>query len=465
MDHFKSIGKKRLDTCIVCGRTQKKHGDLEHEWVGEDEQACAGLKAEKVRAHVMLWAKPLEFKASKVGLLGYQQALKHLAVTDRRSQKITFDENAIKRLMVQYPKDPLYPLIGKQRYLSKMLGTYVGVRGDDGIIIGGMPVGKDGRGHPIFSHNPSTLRLSCPFFHTLPRPGKPDEPHTWIRNMIVAAPGHVYVARDFSGIEAVLVGYEARSPRYIRLAKMDVHSFYTAYALYELDRRISANDLPQLESDDARLQTRLAEIKQTFKEERNNLYKHLVHALGFGQGPRGAQEKILKETDVIHPLAKISKAMGVYMELFPEIPRWHYEVREQAAEKGFLTNAFGYVHRFYSVWKYQKVNGKWDKKPGDDAQAVLAFRPQSNAAGIIKEVMLRLFEERLEEAGQWLRLQVHDELFCECPEGLADVVDGVLKDEMEKPIPELRLPASYGMGDHLSILTEGKRGERWGTMK
>lgn len=43
-------------------------------------------------------------------------------------------------------------------------------------------------------------------------------------------------------------------------------------------------------------------------------------------------------------------------------------------------------------------------------------------------------------------------------------MDLVIKEEMERPIPELALPTSYRMGPMLVIDTEGKSGKRWGSM-
>lgn len=254
------------------------------------------------------------------------------------------------------------------------------------------------------------------------------------------------------------------SKNYIRLAKMDVHSFYTAYALNALDGRVSTADLPLLSWDDSKLADHLAGIKAEFKKDRNNLFKHLVHGANFFQGAKGASEKILLETGIAHPVTLVSKVMGVYFELFPEIPRWHKSVMNQADRDGFIRNPFGYIHRFSKVYDWEKVGGVWKKEPGPDANKAIAFSPQSTAAGMIKEAMLRLYFDRYEEAGQYLRLLVHDELFSEVPEGLIHQVDAIMKEEMEKPVPELALPESYGMGPCLSILTEAKSGERWSTM-
>lgn len=330
-----------------------------------------------------------------------------------------------------------------------------------------MPVHTDNKIRTLYTHNPSTLRLASqqPNLQNLPRPGGPDDLQTIIRNLIIAEPGTTFLARDFSGIEAVLVGYEAKAPGYIRLALRDVHSYYTAYALYEVEKRISANDLPQLTWDDTKLFGRLGEIKKEFKYERNQLYKHLVHAINFGQGAKGSQEKIYKETDTVFDVKLIQRLMDIYRELFPEIPKWQHDLRLQADRDGYIRNAFNYCHRFNHVFAWQKVGGRWERKAGDDAEAVLAFKPQSNAAGIMKESLLRLYFDRFEEAGQYLRMTIHDEVFTQVPIGMEEKVDAILKEEMERPIIQLPLPESYGLGPHLVVLTESKMGTPWGRMK
>lgn len=106
--HFKSVGKKRLKG-------------------GEPENPCHGNKAEKAVVETLLWAKPLEWKISKVGLEAYQAVRNHKAVVNRKENRVTFDDTALKTLIKQYPTDPLYPVIGKYREAQKLLSTYVGI--------------------------------------------------------------------------------------------------------------------------------------------------------------------------------------------------------------------------------------------------------------------------------------------------------------------------------------------------
>lgn len=450
--HFKSVGKKKLKA-------------------GESENPCFGSTSLKKEIPAKLWAEVPEFKLSTKSLTRYQAAVKHKPIMNRKENRPTFDESAIKDLRKRYPKDPLYPEIIDFREVQTLLSRYVGRTLEDGKIRGGLSIGPDGRIRTTYTHNPSTLRLASqsPNLQNLPRPDAKNKQAlaNLIRNLIVASPGWVLGARDFSGIEAVLVGYDAGAKDYIRLALRDVHSFYTAYALYEIEGRIPANDLPLLSWSDERLFARLAEIKSEFKKDRNNLYKHLVHAINFGQGAYGARDKIYEETDIVYDVKLISKLMDIYKNLFPEIPRWQKDVRLLAKKDGFLKNAFGYKHHFNHVFKWvkDKWTDEWEEKLGDDAEAVLAFRPQSNAAGILKEAMLRLYFERFEEAGQYMRLTTHDEILWECPPALLERVDAVFVQEMERPIVQMPLPDSYGMGPYLKVLTEGKSGYKWGEME
>lgn len=447
--HYKSVGVKKLKA-------------------GVSENPCVGLKSLKVTVPSKLWAKPLQFKVSKLAMLRYQKALRHQAILNVRERKVTFDEKAIVKLRRKYPNDPLYPLIIEHRGLQKLLGTYIGITQPTGVIKGGMPVGKDGRVHATTTHNPSTLRTAMqdPNMQNLPRPQKGNALENVVRNMIVAEPGHLFYARDFSGIEAKIVGYEAMYPEYIRLCNLDVHSFYTAWALDQIKPgAIPKNDLPQLSWSDEKLGASLANIKLEFGAERNNLYKHLVHGANFMQGVKGAVDTILRMTGQEVPQATVSKVMSVYFELFPKIRKWHQLLLAQADKDGFLRNPFGYVHRFHSVYQWEKFGNEWQKSPGPDANKVIAFLPQSTAAGIIKDAMLRLWNDHREDAGQYLRLLVHDELFFEVPLDKLDALDVVCKLEMEKPILQMKMPESWGMGTHFVVTTEEKKGERWGSMK
>jgi hypothetical protein len=292
----------------------------------------------------------------------------------------------------------------------------------------------------------------------LPRARKQDDLQTIVRNLIVADSDNLLIEFDFNAIEAVLVGYFAGSADYIRLAKLGIHSFLASHVLGRpADLRWSDDDLREYFRD----------IKKSEDQRVIDIYnasKRTCHLSAYG----GTPHKMHKSEPETFPTVKAAENLqGVYFDLCPYIKHWHRDTQLRAEKDGFLRNPFGYIHRFHHVFAYKKECGKWVKTPGPDANKVLAFDPQSTASAIIKEVMLRLYftEKLFELAGKWLRLQVHDSLVFDALKKLIDEVVATVLEEMSRPIPELRLPASYGMGEALSIGVEYKCGGRWGNMK
>lgn len=348
-------------------------------------------------------------------------------------------------------------------------------------VIGGIPVGPDGRVHSTFTHNPSSLRLSCvePNMQQIPRGGSIEE--KYVKDMFVAPSGSTFWARDFSGIEARLVGYLSGSERYTRLTGIDIHSFYTIHALHELKGVWSANDLPDTNWSESKLKDCLGQVKREFKSERNNLYKHLVHGANYLQTPHGAVKKIFKDTGQVYEVSQVAKVMNVYFELFPEIRKWHRALCEQVdgtkmreSEAGsdvdpwtlgvcYAQNPFGYIHHFYNVLSWTKVGSEWISELGEDAARLVSFLPQSTASGIIKKAARELWYNH-PEVGQSLRLLIHDEIFGECADDQLEECLRVSGMVMEAPIEELPLDPSWNMGTYMTIGTEPKAGSVWSQM-
>jgi len=347
-------------------------------------------------------------------------------------------------------------------------------------VKGGFPIGKDGRVHALFTHNPSSLRLSCvdPNLQTLPR-GTDSEVEHWCKEIFVAPPGYKFWARDYSGIEAVLVGYFAGSQRYTRLAKLGVHAFVASHILHQP---------ASLDWSDESLRGYFKEIKARDKREKTGIYdkaKRTVHASNYMVSPR----KLVYEYPEVFPTIKeASKLQGLYFDLFPEIRDWHKDlcIRVDGTKRKELAgdeeadpwslgvcharNPFGYTHRFYNVldWSHVKVEDggnrwEWLWEYGEDAKRLISFLPQSTAAAIIKRSAKTLWYE-YPWVGETMRLLIHDEIFGEeKEEGIEQCLE-ISQKVMEAPIPELPLDPSWGMGEFLSIGTESKVGQTWATM-
>lgn len=336
------------------------------------------------------------------------------------------------------------------------------------MIRGGFPTGPDGRVHGSFTHNPSSLRLSMiePNLQNIPR-GSGDEVERWVKECFVAPPGSTFWERDFSAIEAVLVGYFAGAPDYIRFAKLGVHAYLASHiAGRPADLSWSDTDLR-------------AYFKKLKKEEAvtYDTAKRIVHGSNYMMTPR----KMYYEYPETFPTIKSAASLqGLYHELFPAIGRWHKDLcnrvdgtKRRGTDESrvdpwtlgvcTVTNPFGYVHRFYNVLDWEKVDGKWYSSYGEDAKRLVSFLPQSTAAAIIKQAAKRLYYE-FPWVGQTLRLLIHDSILGECVEGDVESCLRISQEVMESPIPELPLDPTWGMGPYLTIGSEAKTGVSWGTM-
>lgn len=440
--------------CEVCGEEapKKPHFKIFKKKVNP----CGGADVKLIQEEREEFYRDVEWKPSKVSLSAYQTATKQRSIWNRQRGSVTFDENAIRSLLRQYPSDPLYPLILDHRQYQKLRGTYIGITQPDGSIKGGLSVGRDGRIHPEFTMNPSTLRLACqnPNMQNLPRASS-GALEAMVRNLVVAGEGNLFLEADYAAIESVLTAYFARWADGIRLAKLGIHSYLASHVL---------GRPADLTWSDADLKAYFKEIKGSKDAETQRIYnacKRCVHGSNYGMTPR---KMVMSEPETFPTESYATRIQDTYFDVAAPIRKWHLQTQLEAHTNGQLRNPFGYTLAFQHVFHNVKEFGEWVRKPGEQANTALAFLPQSTAAAIIKESMLRLFFERYEEVGQYLRLQVHDSLLSEVPAERIDEVKAIKKEEMTRPIPELPLPASYGLGELLVIDVDSKVGVRWGEM-
>jgi DNA polymerase I-like protein with 3'-5' exonuclease and polymerase domains len=265
---------------------------------------------------------------------------------------------------------------------------------------------------------------------------------------------------DYRAIEAQLVGYEAIAAdgeagiAYIRLAKLGVHDFLNAHIL-QRNGKITEADVPQLKWSDDDLRGALKVIKRKFPNEREAA-KRIVHGTSYG-ATAGKVYQLYPEYFSSKP--EVGKLKQVFYEVCPAVPKWQKYTVARAGKEGHLRNPFGYLHRFWDVLQWKRdPDGEWRQSWADGAKAALAFGPQSTAAAIIKEAMLRMRERALN--GQ-MRLQVHDSLlFGLNQRGFEEHAQDII-DTMQQPVVELKLPD----GSLLSIEVEAKVGRNWGSME
>ena len=331
----------------------------------------------------------------------------------------------------------------------------------------GFPVGRDGRVHTTFTHNPSSLRFSsvAPNLQNLPR-GNDSEIQKWVKECFVAPPGSFFWARDFSAIEAVLVGYFAGSARYVRFAKLGVHAYLASHI---------AGRPADLQWGDADLRAYFKQLKKECPVEYDTA-KRVVHGSNYVMT---ARKMHYEYPETFRTIAAANRLQGLYFELFPEIRTWHKDlcIRVDGAKRReadgpidpwtlgicYARNPFGYIHRFYNVLDWERIENDWVWSFGEDAKRLVSFLPQSTAAAIIKRATKRVWTE-YPWVGETLRLLIHDEILGEEKEQQIEECLRVSAICMEAPIKELPLDPSWEMGEYLTIGTEAKVGSSWAGM-
>lgn len=416
------------------------------------ENPCGGAAVVTTTETVMRWVKVKPFVPSTTQLLKYQAYKKHPLVFTKATdggKRSTTDAKALRKLRASYPDDVVYRETVQYRKAQK-IGGYLGSV-VDGVIQGGMPIFSDDRIHGHFTHNPSTLRLSMvsPNLTNIPRTA--GEFDRLVKRIFTTSNGHLFWSRDFSGIEAVLVGWFAGSRQYVRLAKLGVHAFFASHVLKR------PADLSWSDED---LRRYFKELKEREKPT-YEIAKRVVHLSNY----LGTPAKMHMEyPDTFRTQREAKYYQDYYFDLFKEIQAWHEQLCLSSYKTCTSVNPFGYVHRYYAIVNWKKVKNDWKWEYGDDAKRLIANSPQSTAAAILKQAVKRIYYG-YPDVAETLRLLVHDEILGETPAVLLDRCLGVSRVEMERPIPELPLDPAWGMGEYLSIGTEAKVGRCWETMR
>lgn len=324
------------------------------------------------------------------------------------------DEDALsteKKYLKQAAKrHPVFRLILDCRERSKLLTTYNWSLTEDGRVTG------------TIGWHPSTLRKSMRDYNLQNVPKRSDLANEF-RRMIVAPPGYVLMEADSSAIEAVLVGYFARSERLIKLAKSGVHDWFNAHVHgWHIDSNMSLDDLRPL----------CKEAKKKYSKESREVAKRVVHLTNY----RGTPERMQDEyPDEFATVSVARKLQNLYLETEPgrDLQRWWINTLERANHDRYLVTPFGMRHRFFHIYG-------WDSKRkqhilGDDAKRAIAFLPQSSASAIQDIILAYLYYET--EFREWLRLPIHDSGLSYVPIDKVDSAADIMLGAFTMPFPEL----------------------------
>lgn len=436
-------------------------GMKEIEVVIEKEEKCVCVKKNRPSCELCLgtgmlspglivkrWAAEVEFNPNSshqvkafIRYLGHPMPKHGKRVDAQGEASETTEVKELERLHTK-TGHKLYPLLIEKRQVSKLIGTYVE----------GWKPEKDGRVRTTFTFKPATLQLSsrAPNIQN----GLKHASHGSLKErmaksfnaMQCAEDGHVMMNFDLKSFHAQTLACEAGDADYLRLAKIDVHSFVTCHFIKHPDR------VGLLKMSDADLSAFFKSLKKDkeFKFIRDYKAKRAILGLGFGLGARKLYQ--MNAEDFANEAEAKKLLLLIMEELFPKLKRYQTTIKAKAAEEGILQNKYGAIRRFYDVQRWDRNQQKW--VAGDQAEQAVAFLPASSAFGHVRDIMHRLRAKGLDERYQLVN-SIHDSLVFHCPRELVEECGQNVVAEMSAPSSVLKYSICPG---GLSVESEASLG-------
>ena len=236
-----------------------------------------------------------------------------------------------------------------------------------------------------------------------------------MREMFVAAPGHVLVDADYSQIELRLLAHIS-GDQAMQQAFLSGEDFHTVTA---------------------------ARVFHVPEDQVTHQMRSRAKAVNFGI-VYGISAFSLSQ-DIGVTVAEAKEYMERYFATYTGVRQYMEQVVSQARERGYVETLW---HRRRALPELKSSNFNM-RSFGE--RVALNMPIQGTAADIIKLAMVRV-HRRLAAEGLEARLimQVHDELIVECPEAEASRVEQLLQQEMQG-VAELSVP----------LLAEAHTGHNW----
>ncbi len=374
------------------------------------------------------WCKLEPFlPTSSQQVLALIKHFKHKAGTNRKTKKATSDEDTLTKLWRKYrlarnehdrEAAELYYMIVECRQLNKVLGTY----------IRGWRPGRDGRIHPTFGFWGDMFRINARRPNTAATivDKREQQIAAGFRKCVATENGRLLIEADWKGAEAVLTGWFANDPDYMRLGRLGVHAFMSALTLYDTKKTTT---VPELSWSDDDLIAYFKELKKRFPFEYDQ-NKHGVHLSNYCGTPFLMNEMFPESFPTKGAAAKWQDFY--FSTVASKVRAWQKSVLQRAHQEAFLVNPFGYRMPFWDVLKWDAKKKDWGL--GTEAKSAVSFLPRDTLAGMLKDAILTL--RPLAEEGVLLA-PTHDSLLSEAEEPRVDVVATRVRDIMETPVSVL----------------------------
>jgi hypothetical protein len=346
---------------------------------------------------------------------------------NRKTGKPTTDENALRELRVEYPqhKELLNAFI-RERHISKKIESYIEIQFDEDGMLG-------------YGANPAGTETNRWAFNKSPR-DRGCNPQTLpkvMRLMCKAPEGCVFIAPDLPQADARIVAWDAQCERLIQLfSDPGVH--------FHLENCIRMGAVAG--SPFAGI-TREVAYAPGWKD--NDPRYTTGKAMGHAANYRMAAKRLAMELGI--SISDARQLLDIYLhQMYPEIERWHFNIKERIRKTGFLETPFPFQRRrvFYGAWGELMLRGKIANTTWNEA---CAYIPQSVVADIVNTGMERLWHE---EPNVRFHKHDHDSYLASIPGDLiGDIcpraveflkVRLVIHDRPLEMIPEMQIGRNYG---------------------
>lgn len=394
------------------------------------------------------WVELKPFNPNSPPQMRHYANFNHHKVPKNSQGKYAMDKETIDKL---YKKthDPLYKQAINFREFTKMRG----------YALGWMPH-EDGRIHPTGSFFPATGQLSFtePNAQTQPSPSKYGPLAEEFASGIEAPSGFVLLEFDFKSYHAQTLGFEANCPNYVRLAKIDIHSYLAAQML-KVEHCEQA-----LEWDDEELRAWLKWYRKNyalkdgtpFQKVRDKQAKPGILGYGFGLG--AAKMYRLNEDSFDNERAA-KYVLDTLDATFPEVKQFRDRIPLVAYKQGGkLISRYGCVRWFWNIQRYNFSRREYEHS--DDWERCIAYLPANVAFSHKKLIMRQLECSGLNEKYQ-LVLDIHDALLYCCPVDLSDKAMHTIQPMMEQESEFM----VWANGEKMRFEVEVKRGKDKGHME
>lgn len=438
-----------INHCLDCANLGYVESDIPKPWTHEVNkragyfEQCSVEKACEDGRTRQFWVFKSKFlPTSPKQVASYLRSQDYAVPRNYKTEKETTDVKAIEKLMKAHKKDPVLPLFLDYRKIKKMIGQYI-----DGYV-----PWEDGRIHTTFGQKPANLRFNSvkPNVQNVIKRGKYAKIY---REQFIAKPGHVLAELDHEGAEAVITGYYADDPDYIRIAKLSVHGILASYCLVNSGDWKEPIDVNTWSDSD--IHEAVADIKENF-EQVYARSKNCAHGSNYGAVPY----KLWMEYREAFPTKAFAEEIQdlYFNTIGRKIKQWQRDTWNLVHKQHWLENVYKYRFHFWDIYKTDWAGNiiiDWrtnEPKLGDQAKDALSFNPASTEAAYIKDAMLRIKEnDFLRYALVW---QIHDSLIFELPD------DSKLEERLQRIVKAMTMPAPEM--DGLSIAVGIEIGRNWG---